>query len=140
MQTIQTWLSWLPLLGGGTLTLVVVLALLGVLPAVMKVLEAVLAVVSPLLVTAGKALADAVTWVLNTIIGPGLRDILEDWVTVVTVLLMGLALWGYMDARQELLERKMQAQLTQCQMTVKTLKRCVGQPVKPAPKQTGWFW
>ena len=139
MQTIQTWLSWLPFMGGGMLALVVVLALLGVLPAVMKVLETVLAVVGPILNVAGKAVADAVSWVGYNILGPGLKDILEDWVTVVTVLLMGATLWFYMDLKETRLEKRMQAQLTQCQMTVKTLKKCVGrpQPVAPAPK-SGW--
>ena len=131
---IPSWMSWVL---GGSMVSLVVLALL--VPSVFKVLETALTVVTPILSTVGKALADGLAWVLNTIIGPGLRDILEDWVTVVTVLLMGLALWGYMDAKQELLERRMQAQLTQCQMTVKTLKKCVGVPAKVTPVQPkGW--
>ena len=139
LETIQTWLSWLPLLGGGTLALVVLLALLGVLPVVTKAFEAVMNVIGPLLNVAGKAVADSVSWVAYNVLGPGLKDILEDWVTVVTVLLLGASLWLWMDFREARLEQRMQSQLTQCQMTVKTLKKCVGrpQPVSPAPK-SGW--
>jgi len=79
ITTAISGLSWIPGIS----------AIIGLAVAAAKAIAAALEIVAPIFA----GLFQGLIWIWQSIIFPGVKDILDDWVTVVTVGSMGLMLW-----------------------------------------------
>lgn len=79
-------------------------------------------VISALLAVLNGVIAATQT-VWEKVFWPGLRDILEDWVTVVTVACAALGLYVYLKADFLAREAALKHAMVQCQTDVKNLKK-----------------
>lgn len=140
MQNLSQWFNgmtpWFALSAG----LAGLIAYAVGLKSVLGIMEKVLDVVSPILKFVAETLVACVKWSWNTIFWPGLKDILDSWVTILTVVVMGLMLWGYMDHKVD----NMVDQLEFCQSeNVRLDKLAKKQGIsttQPGPLQWLWPW
>lgn len=125
----DNWGTWITLAGA--------IAALAALSVVAKPLAVVIEAISPIIKVAAEAVAGGAKWLWTTILGPGLKDIFDDWVTVATVAIVGgmlyWGIWTYMDVRMDMVVD----QLSTCQSEVTKLQKSygVGKSTKP-----DWFW
>lgn len=85
--------------------------------------------------------AEALGWFLKNVVGKGLKDILDDWVTIVTVALMGVILFAYMRGTNEYHLAQKQTQLNACIADLKRAKKTPTlRPTPPPASQFKWPW
>jgi uncharacterized membrane protein YqhA len=133
-QLIDSWLTWLGLGGLGVGALLAAAWFFGLMPIIGAIATVVAGVLTPIL----KAIVEGMIWLWANVFWPGIVDILDDWVTIVTVAVMGgmlyLAIVGGYEYQLALSER----QTNVCQAALK--KATAKQPArKPAPKKPSLF-
>jgi hypothetical protein len=133
MELLNTWLAYLGLGGLGLGAMLGAAWFFGLMPVVGAVANVLAAVLGPIL----KAVVEGVIWTWQNVLWPGLRDILDDWVTIVTVLLMGFLLWSILLARFEVQESRLERQVAACKVELK--KRPPAPRRAPEP-QFRWPW
>lgn len=126
---INSWTGWLGI-GGFSLTALAGLAWwTGILPIAGAAANVVSAVLSPIL----GAVSQGLVWLWQNVLWPGLRDILDDWVTIVTVALCGTVLWFGLVARYEVKSIRLDRELSACKIELDKAK-------KPLPRVTEPSW
>jgi hypothetical protein len=116
---LNTWTGWFGL-GAGTLGLGLTAAwFLGAMPVIGSIFSVLAAFLAPIFTAIGQGLV----WVWQNVFWPGLKDILDDWVTIVTVLTLGAFLYfaAIAGPRVELMSAK--RNLNQCQVELTKTKR-----------------
>jgi|SRR4029077_1982083 len=119
-------LSWLP--GGGAIVIVLTSAL--------RFLASFFEMISPLI----NALFGGVIWLWKTVFLPGLLDILDSWVTIVTVLTMGAIMWFTFVSRYELQASGGNKELAVCQKSLSQCKAVSTTKERPAEADTPFPW
>lgn len=130
------WLSWFSdmtpwfaLIAG----LFAIVAITG-LGKVMDILSKLLDIVGPALKSALEGVVNGTKWVASTILWPGLKDILDSWATITTVIFMCTTVWFWMDHKVD----KVVDQLSACQNENTRLERSMKSLGKPQAEQS-WF-
>lgn len=124
---LNTWLGWFGI-GTGTLALFLTGAwFLGAMPFLAAGAQLLSAFLSPIF----RAVGDGLVWVWQNVFWPGLKDILDDWVTIVTVATGAVFLYfaAIAGPRVELIGVK--RNLNQCQVELAKTKRRL--PPEQAP-------
>jgi hypothetical protein len=107
------WLGWVGI-GVGSIGLIVLAVFLifggPVLLSILKMLEPI-----------GTKLSEGVAWLMSAI-GAGLKDILEDWTTILTVVLGGFILWSYIQTDAMLERRALTRDFEACRAELTTAK------------------
>jgi hypothetical protein len=143
----MAWVPWL--LGGGGLAAGLAIRFLGLAPvlaALGKAAEVALAVAQPVLV----AVAEGAVWVWQNVFWKGLKDILDDWVTIATVAAMGFGGWSYMEGKAAVQQHELNKEISsvkkasaQCTAEMKKLRGVAGKLVpktQSAPGGFKFFW
>jgi hypothetical protein len=74
------------------------------------------------------------------VLWPGIRDILDDWVTIVTVGALGAALWFGLEAQHIVELRKVERAQTACLDTLKRTRTRAPPPVPEPTMELPWPW
>lgn len=103
---------------------------------VLSILEKLLDIVQPALkaVVSGIVWAGGLAW--SKILWPGLRDIFDNWVTIVTVVFMGLLIWGAMEIKVD----NVVDQLSFCQDENERLTRLANKVPGQTPGPFDWLF
>lgn len=112
MEWVQSWLPWFGLGGAGVLGAAWFFGLMPVLGAAAQIVASVLA---PIL----GAVVQGFVWMCANVFLPGLKDVLDDWVTIVTVAVAGTFLWFGAIAHGEMRVIKSQRETYVCQAELK---------------------
>lgn len=91
------------------------LGVTAVLTAVLNALVHVLGMVAPAIGVLLGGIMQGLLWLWQNVFWKGLKDILEDWVTILTVGAMGLTLWSYMAFRSEVVEYRLERRIAKCE-------------------------
>jgi len=89
----------------------------------------VVAAVAPIILS---ALFSVLAWAWTTIFWPGLKHILEDWVTVVTVGVLGAFLWFGFIVQSQVFIGKSTRDLNQCRVQLAQVRK--QRPPAPEPE------
>lgn len=118
MQTLlDNWLGWLGLGGIGVAAIGSALWFMGLMPiiaAVLNIFNVVLSILSPFLNMLAQSLADSLLWFCKSVLLPGIKDIIDSWATIFTVITMGCFLWFGLIARYEVQKTKKDYVISQC--------------------------
>lgn len=106
LLSLSNWFGWI--VGGGVslgliLLVAVIFGLAPVLNVVGKVLEGALEIAKPI----AAAVVAGTIYFVSQVLWPGLKDILDDWVTIVTVIFAGFLLWSFLSTQQVLMKAEM---------------------------------
>lgn len=103
-------ISWL--WGGGLLTTALLIAAGAIfgIGSVVKVVSAVAETLIAWLTPLGQLVVDGAVWFARNVLGPGIKDILDDWVTIVTVGCLGLTIYWGAELQNKRQERALIAQ------------------------------
>lgn len=130
-QWFDSLTPWFALTAGG----LGVLAWAVGLKSVLSILEKIIDVVAPLARLVVDGVTGATRWFVYNVIGPGVRDIVDSWPTIATVLTAGWLLWGYMDYKVD----RAVDQLEMCQSARTKLERDMKSLGKQPAVETPWF-
>lgn len=103
------------------------------LPFVLNMLSKFVEIVAPIFKLIVDAFVAALRWSWETIFWPGLKDIFDSWVTIVTVITMCLVIYGYMDRKVD----RIVDDLDFCQSEKTRLERTLKKSQSPASQD--WF-
>ena len=132
---LNSWMGWLGI-GGFSLTALAGLAwFTGLMPLIGAGANLVSAVLAPIL----GALSQGIVWFWQNVIWPGIWDILNDWVTIVTVLLMGAVLWFGVLARYEVKSIRLDKELSVCKVELDKARKPLPQVESPS-WELPWPW
>ena len=126
---INSWTGWLGI-GGVSLSALWGLAwFTGALPFLGAAANMLSAILSPIL----GAVSQGAVWFWQNVIWPGIWDILNDWVTIVTVAIMATMLWFGLAARYEVKSIRLDRELSVCKVELDKAR-------KPLPhvEQPSW--
>ena len=98
-----------------------------------KLLDLILDTVGPILKAVGGALATVLGWFWETILWPGIKDILDTWTTIVTVFLMMGTMFLLMKANDDIRIAHKGRELASCQMALVKAKRPLPRPEAAPP-------
>lgn len=135
-EWMNSLLMWLGLGGLGLSALVGAAWFFGLMPVLGAVATVVAAIVAPI---AG-AMVQGLVWTWQNIFWPGLWDILEDWVTILTVLTLGCFLWFGLKAHYEIQEFKQERALSACFADLKKARRPLPKQVPQPQVGLPWPW
>lgn len=119
---------WPWLLGGGALTGVAFWALGG--PAVLRIIASLLDIISPLLHGLGWFLVEFLK-----VLWKGFKDIVDDWVTIVTVATAAFFLYTGLEAKHTIESLNTKTEIAQLKSDLKKCKP----GYKPKTEGNGWF-
>lgn len=122
------WMNWFTgLAGGGTIAGLGAAWFFGLMPAVM-------AVVSPLL----GALVQGFIWLWQNVFWPGIWDILDDWVTIVTVATGAAVLYFMITANAHVQVARMEREVNICRVELQKVNKSV--PESETTWSLPWPW
>jgi len=125
-EILETALSWLGISLGAFGLTVGAAWFFGLMPVLGAVATVVAAALAPII----GAVVQGIIWLWQNVIWPGLWDILEDWVTVLTVALMAFMLWTFLAARFEVAEYRLNKEIAACKTTLKAVRKAAP-PIQP---------
>jgi len=118
------WLGWFQGLfrGVGWFSLggIVIIAICAYFLGVKTVLETISEFLKPVL----KGLGDGIVGFAR-ILGKGIKDIFDDWVTIVTVATAALVLYVSLDIKHEIRDKELTGSLKSCQVELQKLRKSI---------------
>jgi len=136
MDWLDSLLTYLGIGGLGIGALLGAAWFFGLMPVIGAVANVLAAVLGPIL----GAVVQGIVWAWQNIIWPGLWDILDNWVTILTVVLMGGFLYLATASRYEVQEYFLERQIQVCEANLKKARKAIPPARRPAPETFKWPW
>ena len=128
--------SWLGLGGLGLGAAFGAAWFFGLMPVLGAAAQVAASVLAPILGAAVQGLV----WVWQNVVWRGLRDILDDGVTVITVAVMAVLLWGWLAGTYEVRVHRLNKDLGACQTALVKAKRTIPKASPEPDFKFKWPW
>lgn len=84
-----------------------------------------------------EAFAQGVVWFWQNVLWKGIKDIFDDWVTIVTVITVCFTMYTALEVKQELHNKALVSSLSSCQGELQKIRRSIPKLPKDFGKSSG---